>query len=66
MVSVRGVPILSTPPTPAAGWRPWLLPLIAMLLTAFLLFESDACKHYEQNHLGDKVPKRGMGRVPPY
>lgn len=62
---VREVGVMS-PTTTAGRWRQWLLPFIAILLTGLLLAESDSCSHYEQNHLGDRVPKRGMGRVPPY
>lgn len=61
---VLDVPFPSTQPARAAGgWKQWLVPFIAILLTGLLLSE---CDQYEPDHLGDRVPKRGMGRMPPF
>ncbi len=58
---------LAQPITPSNnGWRCWLVPFIAVLLTGLLLLEGDSCGQYELDHFGDKVPKKGIGRMPPF
>ncbi len=55
-----------SPPSTTTGWKQLVANALLAIMLGFLLLEGDSCGQYEQDHLGDKVPKRGYGRMPPY